>query len=710
MKNRSKDGDGSPSAPRGSAAAVFMRLLTQYAFRYWGRLVVGIIAGLIMGGAMHAYLQFMNMGLSSLDDSISKPEQTQKENRREITERLKNYKFISAALEKLGLSFEETPDQESPDQESPDQENQAMETTGQETPDLEHQGEEQPGEEVDSVGDKPHEHHGHKDMIRSFMEKLGLKFNGEQTLSYRLVVVLISCMLLFFAIKSFGEFTNKYCLRWIGAKIVTDLREDIFNNLQRQSMSFFSKHDVGQIISRSTYDAGTIEHAFSNCIAELVISPMQLIVAVIFLIQLACKMNLTKPAWALVIAMPVFIMPVYAISKIIRKYQHKVLSRVSTLVARMQENLGGIRVVKSFNMEEFESRRFSRDSSRYFREVSKAIMADIFMTPVMQITAIGIGAVFILLCMDYKISLSTLGMLGYVASTAYKPIKELSKMNSNMQKCAAAAERIFETIDVMEVVPEPSSPVQVDRMKDRISFHGVTFAYDNGQAPVIRDFSLDIRKGQMVAVVGQTGSGKSTIANLLARFYDPQEGGISIDGVDLRNISTRNLRQLIGIVSQDNFLFNESVAFNIGYGKPGASREEIINAAKLANAHDFIMEDPLGYDRPCGERGCLLSGGQKQRIAIARAILKNPPILILDEATSALDTVTEQMVQQAIGRLMESRTVLAIAHRLSTIVNADNIILIDNGRIAEQGTHQQLYALNGKYTKLYDMQLPKEKQ
>ena len=248
----------------------------------------------------------------------------------------------------------------------------------------------------------------------------------------------------------------------------------------------------------------------------------------------------------------------------------------------------------------------------------------------------------------------------------------------------------------------------METLKDKICFNHITFSYENNPVPVIRDFSLEIGRGQFVAIVGSTGSGKSTLANLLARFYDPQEGSITIDGVDIRDMSNTDLRKIIGIVSQDNFLFNESVAFNIGYSRPDATRDEIVAAAKRAYADDFITDSPEGYDRPAGERGCLLSGGQKQRIAIARAILKNPPVLILDEATSALDTKTEQQVQKALNELMQSRTVLAIAHRLSTVVNADKIVLLDEGRIAEQGTHQELYNLNGKYRQLYDLQLPKQ--
>lgn len=673
LKDKNKNNkDATPARPKGSTTMVFARLFRQYAMRHSFRLFIGIIAGIIMGGAMHAFLSFVDMGITTIDAGVSQSQEVQEKTQQGVMEKLSKYRAVQWTLDKLDVKLEK-------DKTVPD------------------------------AADSP-KSSKHNDLITGkldgILKNFGLNTDSSQSLSLPLVCVLIAGIIIFFALKAFGEFTNKYCLRWIGSKVVTDLREDIFNNLQKQSLAFYSRHDVGQILSRCTYDAGTIEHAFANCISEMFTSPMQILVAVIFLIQKACASNLVRPTVILIIAMPVFIIPIYVISKIIREYQHKVLGRVSVLVTRMQENISGIRVVKSFNMEEFETKRFAKDSRKYFKTVSKAILADIFMTPVMQITAIAIGAGFILLCLHYKISLSTVAVLGYAAQNAYKPIKELSKMNSNMQKCAAAAERIFETLDVKDVIPEIESPVTLDGFHDRISFNNVTFSYDNQGDPTLQDFTLDICKGQTVAVVGPTGSGKSTLANLLARFYDPQQGSISMDGTDLKNISNASLRSIIGIVAQDNFLFNESIAFNIGYGRPGASREEIIEAAKLANAHEFIMDDPLGYDRPCGERGCLLSGGQKQRIAIARAILKNPPVLILDEATSALDTVTEQAVQQAIGRLMASRTVLAIAHRLSTIVNADKIVVIDNGRIVEQGTHQELYKMNGRYRQLYDLQKP----
>ena len=675
-KDRKSFREKLPQKPQGSCSAIFARLFRQYALRYWFRILLGVFAGLIMGGAMHAYLTFLDFGISSLESNFVKDGHREENAQITIVDKFTANRTVQWVLKAVHIELEKDAT-EVIEETLPDK----GKTTGKENKDS-----------------------GLFKKINSAARKFGFEVSSDETLSFPLVCMLIVIMLFFFALKSFGEFINKYFLRWVGAHVVADIRADLFNNLQRQSLTFFAKNDVGQIISRCTYDAGTIEHSFYNCIAEMFISPMQILVAITFLIQKALEVNLFKPTLILICATPVFLVPVYYLSKIIRRYQHKVMDRISLLVAKMQENLSGIRVVKSYNTEQFESTRFRKENDRYFKAVAQSILADIFMSPLIHIIALSMGALFILLCFQYNISLGTLAVLGYAAQNAYKPLKELARMNANLQKCAAATERIFSTLDVNETLPEPQNPIEVSTLEHAIQFKNVTFTYENSVSPTINDLSLEIKKGQMVAIVGSTGSGKTTLANLLARFYDPQEGSITIDGTDLRSISNQNLRKLIGIVAQDNFLFNETVAFNIGYGKIDATPEEIVAAAKRANADEFIMEDPQGYARPSGERGCLLSGGQKQRISIARAILKNPPILILDEATSALDTVTEQQVQQAITKLMKDRTVLAIAHRLSTIVNADKIVLLENGRITEQGTHQELFDLNGKYRELYDAQ------
>ncbi|MBR0057310.1 MAG: ATP-binding cassette domain-containing protein, partial [Kiritimatiellae bacterium] len=308
-------------------------------------------------------------------------------------------------------------------------------------------------------------------------------------------------------------------------------------------------------------------------------------------------------------------------------------------------------------------------------------------------------------CFIFHIRLSEILVIGVAVYSAYRPMRQLAQINAWLQRGAAALDRIFAILDPDTSLPEAANPVAKRDFSDGIVFDHASFRFAPDGPLVVDDASFTVPKGSLVALVGETGSGKSTYANLLARFYDPTGGAITLDGIPLDQIATADLRRLIGVVTQDTILFNDTVAANIAYGSPGASREEIERAAKMANAHDFIVSHPKGYARKCGDKGFLLSGGEKQRIALARAILRNPPILILDEATSALDTVTERLVQEAIAKVMAGRTTLAIAHRLSTVREADLILVIEHGRIVESGTHDELYARGGRYRHLCDIQL-----
>ena len=326
------------------------------------------------------------------------------------------------------------------------------------------------------------------------------------------------------------------------------------------------------------------------------------------------------------------------------------------------------------------------------------------MTPLTTLVAVVLMCGFLVICYTRNVALAQIIPMGAAAVLAYRPLKQLAKINVNVQRSVAAAERLFEILDTDTSIKQAPNPVVLESFDTGIVFENVNFWYEPDGPQILSEINLTIPKGSVIALVGETGSGKTTLANLVARFYDPVDGRILMDGNDLRNLEIASLRRLVGVVTQETILFNDTVANNIKYGTPTATHEDVIAAAKKANAHEFIMNEVSGYDRVVGEKGFVLSGGQRQRVAIARAILKNPPILILDEATSALDTATEQLVQEAINRVMADRTVFAIAHRLSTIKHADQICVLSQGRIIERGSHSELYKACGRYHELCDMQ------
>ena len=541
-------------------------------------------------------------------------------------------------------------------------------------------------------------------VVQDLAGKVGVEADPDGAISLGLVVLIVAVMLAFFLSRAIGHFINRYMLRWVGARIVADIRTHLYRHLQEQSLAFYGRQDVGKLISRCTYDTATVEHVISGTVADLILAPMDILVPLGMIVWIADQNQLLGLVVILLLVFPVCILPVSYLSRFLKRYARKAMSGVSVLVSRMQETFSGIRVVKAFHMEEHESKRFTEANESYFRTVVRALSAEIMMAPIMQFVAVAIASVFVVLCYLRNVEFAILGTVGFAAMQVYKPVKLLAKINVHLQRCAAAADRIFELLDTDTRLPESPNPVVVSEFQDRIVFDKVGFRYEEDGMRVLSDISFEMRRGSVIAFVGETGSGKSTVANLVARFYDPTEGRVTLDGHDLRDLQTASLRSLIGIVTQDTILFNDTVANNIRYGRPDAGMDEVVMAAKQANAHEFIMAEHEGYERVVGEKGCRLSGGQKQRVAIARAILQNPPILILDEATSALDTATEQLVQEAINHVMAERTVFAIAHRLSTIKHADQILVLDQGRVIERGTHQQLLEHGGRYRRLCDMQ------
>lgn len=559
------------------------------------------------------------------------------------------------------------------------------------------------GKDVSSSGIMADDRFAH---VREWAARLNVEIVAEDDrMTWEFVSLVIFLVPLFFLLYALMNYIHKYYMRWIGSRVVRDLRNDLFDGLQQQSLKFYGKTDIGQLISSCTNDTTVVETVVSSTVSAVAVAPVQILVAGLFVLISSAEHQMLGTIITMALIFPICIVPIIILGRYVRRYMQSALSRISHLVSRMHENFTGIRVVKAFNMEKQESKRFHDMNNGYFSAVIGALRAELLMTPMMECVGVVLACAFLVICCVSGIKFSQIAPIGFAAFFVYRPAKQIASINANLQRGAAALDRIFEILNTDTSLKEAEDPVVVTEFKDGILFDDVVFSYDDNGSRVIDHVTLEVPKGSVVALVGETGSGKTTLANLMARFYDPTEGRVLLDGNDLRDLEVESLRKLIGIVTQETILFNDTIANNIAYGSGGVDMERVVDAAKKANAHDFIVSESEGYDRVVGEKGFVLSGGERQRIAVARAILKNPPVLILDEATSSLDTVTERLVQEAIARVMENRTVLAIAHRLSTVRHADTICLIDKGCIAEKGTHDELYNAGGHYRKLCDMQI-----
>ncbi len=511
-------------------------------------------------------------------------------------------------------------------------------------------------------------------------------------------VLLVAATLPLFAVgRGVGQFLSIYFTEWVGNRVVMDLRLKTFEHLQNLSLRFYSKSRTGELISRTINDSMMIERAVSAVLGDLVKEPFVMVGLIGYLVWLDPKLSVGA-----LVLFPICIVPVVLFGRRVRKHARHSQERLAAIVSIMQEALVGMRIVKAFGMESYEVERFASECKVLFHRIMRVVAARASIEPI--IVFVSIAGLSLVLCYAKWVEMPVENFLTFAIAMMmlYDPAKKLSRIHLHIQQTSAAADRIFELLDTPVLIQDAPGAADFSGPVESISFDNVNFAYD--AAPVLQNINVTVRAGERMAIVGGSGMGKTTLVNLVPRFYDVTDGRVLLNGSDIRSFTIRSLRRQIGIVTQETILFNDTVAKNIAYGQTDALREKIEEAARRANAHDFIAKLPNGYDSVIGERGAMLSLGQCQRIAIARAILRNPPILILDEATSALDTESERLVQAALNDLMQGRTVLAIAHRLSTIINCDKIVVVDKGQIVELGTHRELLDLNGIYRRLYDMQ------
>jgi len=518
----------------------------------------------------------------------------------------------------------------------------------------------------------------------------------------RMLIVIPFVVIAVFLVKGLAAYGSVYLLNYVGQDIIMGLRNRLYNHMQHLPLAFFQRERTGDLMSRITNDVNIISTMFTSAITGSIRDCFTIIGLVSVTFYLIPKLAI----YAFVI-IPIAGIPIFHFGRRIRRVRLGTQEAWADINAFLHESLVGTKIVKAFNMEDHEKKRFANKSRKIFRLELKETRVKALSSPFMEFLG-GIGIAFIIWYGGKQViagtySFGTFTSFLTAVGLMYQPLKKLSRLNNAVQRGMAAVERIFDILERKTDIIETAAPVIIRREPHRINFENVSFKYDKD--PVLKNINLNVEAGEIVALVGMSGGGKTSLVNLIPRFFDVTQGAVLIDDVDIRNTSIASLRSLIAIVTQEPILFNDTVRYNIAYGNPNASEQKIIEAAEAAYAYDFIKHLRHGFDTPIGELGGHLSGGQKQRLCIARALLKDAPILILDEATSSLDSESETLVQKALENLMEGRTTFVIAHRLSTIGYADRIVVITDGQIVEEGRHERLLARRGQYYKLYQMQL-----
>ena len=543
-----------------------------------------------------------------------------------------------------------------------------------------------------------------KDDISKEFKEVVMSGSKEDALIKICFLVLIA-----FVLKNISGYLQAYFLSYVEQGTIKDIRDSAYKHLHKLPMSYFKHEKVGNLISRITNDVNVVQSSISAAFLNMIREPLTIIVFLGIALSISWRLTLLA-----IVVLPFSMLIIAWIGIKLRKQSGIIQAKMADITTILQEVISGVKIVKAFGMEKYENNKFMKETNNFFRLMLKIVRVRNASSPITEVLSTTVGVIIIyfgglLVLKEQTLSASEFMGFLFAIFQLMPPIKELSSVNNRIQESSAAGDRIFEILDTPPIITDAPDAVEIDSFNESLKFDNVSFNYEDSNENVLKNVNFEIKRGEILALVGPSGGGKSTLVDLIPRFYDPVQGSILLDNFDIKKIKIKNLRSLMGIVTQETFLFNESVRNNIAYGLSNYPLDKIEEVAKMANAHSFILELANGYDTIIGERGVMLSGGQRQRLSIARALLKDPAIMIFDEATSSLDNESESLVQEAIDRLMYNRTTIVIAHRLSTIRNATRILVLDNGEIIQCGKHSELIReRKGLYKKLYEMQFRDE--